>query len=520
MPLQCPECGHDRLYPKGHGRGKRRYKCAPCGWHGCDPVGQDDTGIDKDATARRYNGLRALLGKGVRRYVITGAQNATDVHPAFFASLKTYCKATGAELIVVPYRYTNPTSIWSQQAQGHDWWTPDVAPYLLDRRIELNKNLVLLADIMCQPTATRPLQGFETITGGKSAILAHPKLELVTIPTPQHKLPKILTTTGSCTQRNYIPSKAGKKADFHHTFGACVIECDGDVFHMRQINAARDGTFMDLLGHYTPTGRKAIERVEALVMGDSHLEFIDPNVVKATFTGKSSMVGMLRPRYLVWNDVYDAYARNHHHEGRVFINYVKHHARKGNIERDLDMVFAFVDKHTPPDAQSVFVPSNHPDALAKWVERTDPRSDPENCVFWARTFEAMCLGSRMTETGARSIDPFTYWARRKLKNADRCIFLSRDESFRIKGIEVGYHGDQGANGARGSISAFGKIGTKTIIGHSHSPGIRDGVYQVGLSARYGLEYAHGPSSWLHCHAVVYPNGKRALLNIIGTAWRA
>src|SRR5690606_34189370 len=114
---------------------------------------------------------------------------------------------------------------------------------------------------------------------------------------------------------------------------------------------------------------------------------------------------------------------------------------------------------------------------------------------------------------------FAYWMQKKLGKDGRYVFLRRDESCQIGGIEVGYHGDKGPNGSRGSIKGFGKIGAKTIIGHSHTPGIKDGVYQVGTSSRLRLEYNSGPSGWLHCHACIYQNGKRSLINVIGTEWR-
>lgn len=87
------------------------------------------------------------------------------------------------------------------------------------------------------------------------------------------------------------------------------------------------------------------------------------------------------------------------------------------------------------------------------------------------------------------------------------------------GIELSLHGDQGPNGARGSLKNLRRIGTKAIIGHSHSPGIDEGGMQVGTSTRLRLEYNHGPSSWLNTHAVIYDNGKRSLINIIKGKWR-
>ena len=49
------------------------------------------------------------------------------------------------------------------------------------------------------------------------------------------------------------------------------------------------------------------------------------------------------------------------------------------------------------------------------------------------------------------------------------------------------HGDKGPNGARGSIRNLRRIGIRSVIGHTHSPGIDEGCYQVGTSTRLRLE---------------------------------
>lgn len=512
--LLCPKCGKE-VHKRGHSRGKQRWghrRPDACVWHGLVPVGLDLPTLNTKPLRKRVHNA-----KGPQRYLITAAQNATAVHKPFLASLRTYCRVNKAQLLVIPYRYRNPTSIWSKIAEDDDWWAPELAPYLLDRRTKLCKGLVLLADVKTQPTASSPLQGFETISGGDSAIIGHPKIELTTIATPQNKLAKILTTTGAVTVKNYLPGKAGKKGEHHHSFGACVVEMANGLFHLRQINAVSDGSFQDLVRAYTPTGHEPA-KVLGLVMGDTHQEFIDPDVSRATF-GEGGMTRALKPEQLVWHDVHDFYSQNHHHRLEPFIRYVKHHDGSGNVERALDKTFRFIDRVTPAGAKNIFVPSNHPDALARWVKETDPRGDPENCVFWARTFEAMCLGSKMTETGARTIDPFAYWAEKKLTTVGQAVFLNHDQGHQIGGIECGFHGHFGSNGSRGSRAGFSKIGVKTFIGHTHSPGIKDGCYQVGTSSQLKLEYVHGPSSHMHCHGLIYGNGKRTLVFIIKGKWR-
>jgi hypothetical protein len=521
----CPRCGNPAVKDGILNSGIQRYACTKgCHWRGTaigNRAAAESKGIDKKETVARKAAIVAdAKVTEVQRYVITAAQNATPVNKPFFGALKTYAKKNDARLIIIPYRYKNPTAFWTQQARTDDWWATDVVPYLVDQRIDLNPNLALLADIKTQPTAERPLLGYETMTGGKSGIIGHPKLELETVPTPQQRMPKILTTTGACTVKNYIEAKAGKKGAFHHTFGACAVEVRGKTFHMRQINAISNGSFIDLDTYYDEYGFEKAPPAEALIMGDTHQEFVDPNVVEATFM-EGGIVETLRPKRLVWHDIHDFYSRNHHHKDETFINYVKHHAKKDNVRQALIETFAFIDEMTPDDTTNVFVASNHPDALARWVKEANPKTDPENAIFWAETFVAMCRGAEWKNSGAHTIDPFAYWGAKMLTRKGINVFLRRGESCTISGIECGYHGDKGPNGTLGSIGGFGKIGVKTVTGHTHSPGIRGGAYRVGTNSLIPMAYSvGGPSSWLHTDCVIYANGKRSLINIIGSEWHA
>lgn len=480
------------------------------------------TGVDPGVARRLRDRIVARRTRKVT-YVITAAQNATPVHPRGWKALLNYCKHTGAQLLVIPFRYRNPTSRWSKTARADDWWADEVLPYLINLRVDLNKHLVLLADIMTQPTAMRPLEGFESVSSKKSAIIGHTKLELTTIPAPQARLPKILTTTGAITKKNYIPSKAGKKGEFHHTFGACIAEINGEAFHIRQINMLLDGSFCDLLTEYSEDTVTNYPRIPALVMGDTHVEYIDPTVVEATFTNPNSIVNILRPEQLIWHDVYNGAARNWHDRSHAFREFAKWKSGKESVEAELTRTLEFIDRVTPPWVKNIFVASNHNDWLRNWVEDTDPRKDPVNCMFWAETFLAIAKAKEtaMTPAGVTVADAFAYWGMKRLKTAGQAAFLRRDQPYQIKGIEISYHGDKGPGGMRGSRMAFRKIGVKSILGHAHAPGITEGAYQVGTSSFLNLTYAAGsPSAWLHTHCIIYPNGKRSLITIIDGKWRA
>lgn len=461
-----------------------------------------------------------------KRIVITAAQNATPIHDEFFNSILQYCKIMDAELMVIPYRYKNPTSIYQSLQEKEEWWDKRLEPYLVEDDVTVHKELRVMGHVKMQPTATNPLSGFDSYTGRMSAIFGHPKIQLKTIPTPSKSLPKILSTTGAVTRENYTDTKAGRKGEFHHSLAAIIVEIDNDgVFHQRHIHADElDGSFYDLDSHFSVKGRSTGHRVAGLITGDSHAEFIDPAVKAATYTNNDSLCSVLRPLYSVVHDVEDFYRRNHHHRGDPFLAYGKHHLGRNNVEEGLQVTANFLDEISDDSRLTVVIKANHDEALDRWLREADPKYDPENARFYHYMMYNMFSNMKMTETGYSTVDPFVFWChnpdqQQGLSKKDFVKFLKRDESFTIEGIEVGFHGDKGPNGGRGNIKAFTKIGPKTVIGHSHSPGIEEGVYQVGLSARMDLEYVSGPSSWLQTHCIIYPDGKRTLVNVVNGKWK-
>lgn len=452
-----------------------------------------------------------------KRYIVTSAQNATPVVPEFFAALKVAAKHLGAELVVIPLRYKNPTSLWSQKQAHEEWWDPAVTPFLFNSRKKLNPNLVLVGDIKTQPTASSPLTGFESLTGGESCIIGHPKMQFRSVPVPTGRYPKILTTTGTCTRRNYTDSRAGKLGAFHHFLGALVVEISGKTFHLRQLNADRlDGSFTDLDQHYSPTGVTKAQPALGLIMGDTHARFTDRKVDEATF-GAGGIVETLNPGTLVFHDVIDGFATNPHHLGNPFIAAAKHRGGLESVKDEVEHAVRFVRKRVG-DRQAVIVASNHDNFLSRWVVREDWKRDPLNATFYLETAAAMLSSAKLTAAGAEYADPFRYWVE-KLRGEAKIRCLGTDESFKIGDIECGLHGHRGPNGAQGTLKNLSRLGARVISGHTHTPGIEEGHYSVGTSTPLKLEYTSGPSSWLNAHCVVYASGKRSLVTVIDGEWR-
>lgn len=511
----CPKCGRTMHRQSKTPGGRERWLCRPGKVYCYSTTAPSAPQRSESGSVKAKTSFKRSI-KDTTTYIITAAQNATPVHQGFLAALKVAAKDKGAELIVIPMRYKNPTSRWTASQANEETWAPELEPYLYNQRKKLNANLVLLSDVKAQPTASAPLSGFEGLTGGESSIIGHTRVQLRVVPVPAGRFPKILTTTGACTLPNYTDSKAGKLGDFHHSLAAVVVEVRGKRFYLRQIGADKDGTFTDLDKVYSATGVTQAPPALALVMGDTHARFVCPKVMKATF-GPKGIVETLNPETLVWHDLLDGYSANPHHLGNPFIASAKLQAGFSNVRKEVEDTISFLDRATG-NRKSVVVASNHDNFLARWVMREDWKRDPENAAFYLETAIVMLASSKMGPGGAQFNDPFRHWVAKHSTNAGvRC--LSSDESLSIAGVECGMHGNQGPNGSRGSIKNLSKLGSKVIVGHSHTPSIESGSFQTGTSTPLRLEYTSGPSSWLNSHVIIYNSGKRSLLTIIDGDWR-
>jgi hypothetical protein len=514
----CPHCHSDSLQKRGLTKAeepKQQYACNECGkWFLVSLVEIDD---DKEFTLTKSQ-IAALERKD--RFFVTCSQNNTPVDRGFWSAIEHYRAENGSELLIPPIRYKNPTSRFDAQDDDNDvWWPDEVVPFLCESIVKIHPELWVMGNMRIQATATNPLTGLETISHNASAIYGHNQLQMKTIPTPQQDLPKQLWASGSCSVQNYSKTKAGVKGEHHHTIAGLVIEKKGKKFHIRPV--IWDGEcFYDLDKKYTVDGVERNQRISALVTGDEHALFNCPDVKAATYTNKDSISAVLKPEVVVRHDVFDGYSISHHHRNNPLTQYVKWREGVNKVEDELQATIDYICETTPAGTTNIIVASNHNEHLYRWLKEVDWKLEPWNAKifhwFWYHMLDEAGFG----EAGAFTFDPFAYWAEQHMDPKCSTKFLERDESYVVNRVELSLHGDLGPNGSRGSAANLNKIGIRSIIGHSHSPCIEKGVVQVGTSSYLKLEYTSGPSSWMNSHALVYKNGKRALVNVLdGGEWR-
>lgn len=504
--LKCPECYSENIIQKGTRNGKTRFKCKDCKSWTIAPINLDhieEKEFDKKSVKKHSSNANKKS-----KIVITSAQNATPPHKAFLNNLIAYCKENDAELLVIPYRYKNPTSVFTDR--DYDWWHTDVTPYIVNQRFKVNENLFVLGDIKTQPTQMNPLTSMENFTNHESIIVGHPKIALQSVATRQGQMAKLMLSTGTCTVPNYTNTKLGKRGERSHCFGAAVVEKDQDeIFHVRHIHATDDGSFYDVNKKYANQECHDIDGIEALVVGDLHQWWLDPNVDTATFTNEDSIYNTVKPKRTIVHDICDSYSISHHHG--PFEQFTKTKFQKNSIKQELEDAFGYIESRTDNDLY--IVPSNHDDHIRRWVEDANWKNDPVNAEFYLETALHMVQTAHMTEGGGKVADPFQYWGSKYL-TSDRSRILDEDESLQVKGVELSLHGDRGCNGSRGHPNGLSKIGTRAIVGHYHSPIWKDGLIAVGTSTVLNMAYAKGPSSWIQSHVLLYPNGRFTHVHII------
>lgn len=437
------------------------------------------------------------FNKKTKKFIITWAQNSTPVHQQFFNNVKAYADIINADIHVIAGRYQNPTSVFADKK--HDTWASEVLPYLDANRHSVHKHMTIMSDYKISPTATNPMLGLRGDTGDNSCVFGHPRVHMETVPVLDGHAPKVMFTTGACTVENYTDSKSGKKGEFHHTLGFVIIEIkDDDVFYCRQVTASDDGSFYDIY-YYVSNGEiTKNKRLEAIVLGDIHLGHTDENVMNKTI----ELLNELQPKNTIIHDLFDGYSINHHEINNPIAQFKKEQNGTNSLKKEIDYMIQWLE--TMRKYNLVVVRSNHDDFVDRWIINSDWKKNVKNAMEYMEYTRVLLNGE-----AKKGIIPYIV-----NKTFEDIITLDRDESFMVKGWELGYHGDMGTGGSRGSLQQFRNLSTKTITGHSHTPGRLDGSLAVGTSTRLRVGYNKGASNWLHSHVIIHKDGKAQHINFI------
>jgi len=450
----------------------------------------------------------------MKRYVITSAQACALPHLHFWNGLKRYAKKMKAEIIVLP--------MIGKKGTDEDWTLihPAFKEYVSYGKRTLNSN-IKIEQFHVRPQQMDPITSLKRFAQrGTTLVFASPKQRLSPIAHSNQKYPKFLITTGAVTLPNYATSddssaerrRLGDIARRDHVFGALIVEVVNDeMFHFRHIRANTDGDFVDLGIRYSENGEKK-SALEAMVLGDWHNGQTDDVVRKVTY----QMIKELNPQRLVLHDFFDGHSVNHHTEKKLIREKLIHMVDNGfhlldvELKQGYDQLMEFNELMKGKPIIVVF--SNHHAFLHRYLDEGRFYKDLSNF----RT--ATELVRYMSDKDYN--DP-VYAGFRKFGRIPRNIkFLREDEDYKVRGYQLGSHGDKGLDGGYGSLQSKEDDWGKSITGHVHKAQMIRNTYTVGTSLKRNMFYMRGyPSAWTHSHALLWDNGSVQLVHIIEDEWR-
>jgi hypothetical protein len=452
-----------------------------------------------------------------KRFVITTAVLGCPVHKGFLKNIEAYCENRDAELLVLLSMdpATKGEKILDKELADKNIIFQDVA---------LNDNL-FLSTIKLSAKHIDPITSMGRIGQREgSFIYASPKQRLKMIATSNNKLPHAIMTSGAITKpfyktSRYMSERTAYIAENDHVMGAIIVEIQDDkIFHFRQIQADHTGSIIDLGSMYKSGEASSMVAPAAIVWGDYHSGETD-RVAEKTWLDLHRYTGC---KTAVVHDGFNGKAINHHEEHNKILraqlfskNLLSLEAELRQYTVDLDHIASFLtDKVGEPGqpGKIIISKSNHDEFLERYLREGRYLEDPQNYNFASKLVTAMLDGH----------DPLKYALEKLigLKHANKIVWLSRDQDYKIAKIEVGAHGDKGANGSRGNIQSMENAYGLSVSGHTHIPQILRGAWCVGTTSLLKLNYNIGPSGWMHTSCVIYSNGMRQLINSINGNWRA
>lgn len=443
-------------------------------------------------------------------YVLTTAQNNTEVCPVFFAALMHYIKHMGATLLIAKTTYNLNGFQQGQDAQGV-YYVDQVRPFLIEGQISLGGiDFVSQANVL--PTAKNPLAGFEGVTPvGIDAVIPASKIALKCTASLKGGKGKRLFSTGAVTLRNYIMRKAGAVAATEHNIGALLVDTTGKTPVVRQLEMMPDSAgFYDNGEFFGANGAIELVRPVALQFGDIHAEKMEADNLEAMQT----LIRQYAPETVILHDVMDFSSRNHHNVkdcAFMFAQQVQKNTVAGDVREVARVIDALFAVDSTGEMKAHVIESNHDLAINTWLKNADFKLDPVNALTYLQCMTALYQHIDAYGNTNFNMLKYCYTAIGGGRYANSIVFHETDESVSMAGVEMGCHGHTGTNGSKGSPMQFRALGVPMNTGHTHTPSINGACYTAGVSASLEMGYNIGASSWKLAHVLTWPNGQRQVI---------
>lgn len=467
-----------------------------------------------------------------RRAIFTTVGAGVALHEEALEALMKMAKEIDAEIFLLPANmevfYLDPRvhELEGVHIVTNDW---ELAPETKISTTEITMKMI------------RPITGLmHRGKRGQLQIYASPKQWVETAATlGENDYPHMVVTTGAITAGSYrggtaMSQRTNKFGEEDHVIGAVVLEkstgqnrilpgSGHGYFHFRHIEyrKSEDGVwgFSDLGKVYTSEGaKKATGHVLTL---EAHVGDTDQQILETL----RSAFKKISPTTVVIHDIFNGHSINHHEWDRAVTRGRAADAGRLDLYREVRQVVAFLDTILSfgPNFEVRIDLSNHDLWLNTYLQSHDWKHDSPNYVFASELNYVFSQGKNPLEYAIQKIATESYGRRDIFR---RVRFMKPSEE--LKGgdsdedpVEIGQHGDVGANGAKGSINSAKVATRRGVSGHTHTYRRQNGNLQFGTLTKRRLDYnRHGASNWVQGIGVVAPDGAVQVLVFADGEWFA
>lgn len=428
------------------------------------------------------------------KWIIIAGQYNAGLNNNYMDGLEAIAKKYDYKIGVIPMAGApyEKDEILHERLQMHTIF--DGKTYKINDSLEINNWKV-------KPQKIKPLTGLRRfVKKNKSTIFGSPKQQFEHMPTNKD-IPKLIATTGAVTKPHYnLNTEIGMKAQEMHQYGALIVEViDDTYFDWRTLRANNQGKFNDYkLGYWDGKKLSKPLRADALNMGDSHYTKIDEGAHEWSI----NVIKKIKPKAVFDHDIFEGSCISHHTYKKSVASYF---SRKGmTLDTELRTIVKYMKdiyKVLPKGSKYIVPEANHNEHLSKWLDDGRYLYDAENIYLVPELLRYKLDGKNPLEKVLKN----SYGLPRSIK------FLTRNQDYKIYGVDFSKHLDMGASGRFWSLTHALNNQGKVSGGHAHTGDMHEDVTRAGTRSQKRLGYNKGESSWSHT-MIIYNRGLPQAIN--------
>ena len=447
-----------------------------------------------------------------KKFIFVSVGSFCNVDFNFLSAIKNYANMNGAMVIGLPLfkRY--------DKALYDFCISPDVRNYMwiTFEDVILNSNLrAVVYKASCTGKSSITSMNQLVSRYDSSIIMPGSYQQLKYIPVMKDKTPYMMSSTGCCT--DYEPVRKDEEVkiftksekltmDRLSMKAALVVELgDNDTFTVRNIEADKDGSFIDLALKYHSDG-ETVEDItgSTFIIGDLHA----PNQNEALVEANLNAIWEYNCSQVVLHDSVNMAYVSHHNAEKSITRAQLIEEGKANVLAEVNALANILEDIAKlPCVKDIVIPySNHPSHLEQTIQNMSRMSKDDINL---RTM----LHSAIAMLDKKIVLQYLTEELVGVK-IDKVVWMKEDEGRKAYGVQIGLHGCEKVNGGRMTPTSTNNAFKKTVLAHRHSAGIDGDTITVGIACEKDQGYNKGLSSWTNSSAIVYPNGKVQLLTFV------